>query len=125
MSTAVRQTVPHLPDPPRAATFDEIHFERQTFGDPGLQEEIIQLFLAQLEEARKAFAAPMTSTAWRFLTHTLKGAAASVGALRIAELAARWELSGTPLDGAARGMVLAQFEAEAGAFAAAVRRLHN
>lgn len=99
-----------------SAVFDDIHFARQTFGDPELQQEIIQLFLAQVNDARLAFASPMTTTAWRFLTHTLKGAAASVGAVRIAELAAEWELAGSPQDAKRRDAILSAFEAEAAAF---------
>ena len=63
----------------------------------------------------------MTTTSWRFLTHTLRGAAASVGALRLAGLAAAWEIEGSPQDAALRGSILAQFEAEADAFSVAVR----
>lgn len=61
-------------DPEDMVVFDEAHFLRQTFGDRGLQLEIIALFIAQIEDSRKALAAPMTTTAWRFMTHTLKGA---------------------------------------------------
>jgi HPt (histidine-containing phosphotransfer) domain-containing protein len=121
VSAVIRQSEALQPEPVRGATFDELHFARQTFGDPDLQQEIIQLFLAQVEDARRAFATPMTTTAWRFLTHTLKGAAASVGALRIAELASAWELAGSPQDLDRRRSILLQFEVEAAAFSAATR----
>jgi HPt (histidine-containing phosphotransfer) domain-containing protein len=118
---ALRHPALPLNPPASGTTFDHAHFHRQTFGDADLQREIIQLFLAQIEDARKTIRTPMTTTSWRFLTHTLRGAAASVGALRLAGLAAAWEIEGSPQDAALRGTILAQFEAEAAAFSVAVR----
>ncbi|MBK8769428.1 MAG: Hpt domain-containing protein [Rhizobiales bacterium] len=109
------------PELVQRVTFDEGHFARQTFGDADLQREIIQLFLGQVKDARNALSRPMTTTAWRFLTHTLKGAAASVGASRMAQMASEWELAGSPQDPALRDEILAAFEAEARAFGDAVR----
>lgn len=106
-------------DPEDMVVFDEAHFLRQTFGDRGLQLEIIALFIAQIEDSRKALAAPMTTTAWRFMTHTLKGAAAAVGAMRLAALAGQWEIVGSPQDAGARDTIVKSFEAESASFAAA------
>lgn len=125
VSTALRQPRPSPGQPASSAAFDHAHFARQTFGDADLQREIIHLFLAQIEDARKAFGTPMTTTSWRFLTHTLKGAAASVGAVRMAGLAAAWEIAGSPQDAATRQSVLAQFEAEAEAVVAAAQDYHG
>jgi HPt (histidine-containing phosphotransfer) domain-containing protein len=108
-------------EPAPGAVFDEMHFVRQTFGDPALQKEIAGLFLAQVNDAKQAFATPMTNAAWRFLTHTLKGAAASVGANRIAQLAAQWELAGSPQDPDTRKQIVDQFLAESAAFSASVQ----
>jgi HPt (histidine-containing phosphotransfer) domain-containing protein len=104
---------PALVDSP---VFDLAHFERQTFGDANLQREIIQLFLAQLNDAQKSLAVPMTSTSWRFLTHTLKGASSAVGALQLAEMAGQWELAGTPQSAAARDGLVQTFDAAMAAF---------
>jgi HPt (histidine-containing phosphotransfer) domain-containing protein len=101
--------------------FDTEHFSRQTFGDAGLQAEILQLFLVQIADNRKVLASPMTSTSWRFLTHTLKGAASAVGALRLAELSGQWETAGVPEDADARRALLDVFDREAEAFNAAVQ----
>lgn len=76
--------------------FDRVHFGHQTFGDDGLQRELIGLFLAQAEEAVHTMAAPVSATAWRFLTHTLKGAALAIGAARIAARADAWERAPAP-----------------------------
>jgi HPt (histidine-containing phosphotransfer) domain-containing protein len=108
-------------EPVPGAVFDETHFVHQTFGDPDLQKEILGLFIAQVNEAKQAFCRPMTTNAWRFLTHTLKGAAASVGANRIAQLAAQWELAGSPQDPEARRDIAEQFLAECSAFTEAAK----
>ncbi len=125
MPAVFQQQFAPQPEPVSRQVFDEDHFVRQTFGDHGLQVEIIQLFIAQVEDSRKALAAPMTTTAWRFMTHTLKGAAGAVGALRLADLAGGWELAGSPQDAATREAIVAQFEAETAAFTAAVRLYRN
>ncbi|NMD08820.1 MAG: Hpt domain-containing protein [Phyllobacteriaceae bacterium] len=125
MSAVSQQHFVSHPEPVTSLVFDEDHFARQTFGDFGLQQEIIALFLAQVDDARKALAAPMTTTAWRFMTHTLKGSAGAVGALRLAELAAGWELAGSPKDADMRLAILQQFESETAAFAAAARLYRN
>ena len=121
MSAVNRMLAEPQPERVERPTFDEGHFSRQTFGDPDLQREIVQLFLAQVNDARHAFSRPMTTTAWRFLTHTLKGAAASVGAARMADMASEWELAGSPQDPRLRQQIVAAFEAEADAFGTAVR----
>ena len=121
MSAASPERIVREADPAPAAVFDQVHFVRQTFGDPALQQEIVELFMAQVNDARRAFATPMTTTAWRFLTHTLKGAAASVGALRIAQLAGAWELAGSPQDAARRQAIVEEFNHEAEKFMAQSR----
>lgn len=91
-------------------SFDRAHFDRQTFGDRNLQREIIGLFLAQVADSRNTLIEPMTTSAWRYLTHTLKGAASAVGAVEFAKLAGDWELSGSPRDATARMNLVAAFD---------------
>lgn len=112
MAVSLRENFTAQPLLVDADIFDIEHFERQTFGDANLQREIMQLFMAQVEDTLKALATPMTSTSWRFLTHTLKGAAAAVGAIRLADIAGQWELQGTPKDGAARKAIMDLFNVE-------------
>jgi HPt (histidine-containing phosphotransfer) domain-containing protein len=102
------------------ASFDRDHFERQTFGDQGLQKEIIALFLAQIADSRVNLASPMTNSSWRFLTHTLKGAASAVGATQFAVLAAQWELAGSPREEEERLALVQVFDVELKAFSHAV-----
>jgi HPt (histidine-containing phosphotransfer) domain-containing protein len=123
VATAAKSVLPARPDAAAVPVFDIGHFERQTFGDAGLQQEILVLFKVQLDETGLTLATPMTATDWRFLAHTLKGAAAAVGAFRIAELAGTWEQHGAPRDAAARAHFLGQFEAERRAYAEAISGL--
>jgi HPt (histidine-containing phosphotransfer) domain-containing protein len=63
---------------------DAAHLSRYTAGDSALERELLRLFanqsqiyLAQLKEAR-------SDQAWREAAHCLKGAAAAIGASRVA-----------------------------------------
>ncbi len=98
-----------------AAVFDTVHFGRQTFGELALQQEILQLFLTQLDDTRHALAKPGSSSGWRFLTHTLRGAAAAIGAVDLTVLVDTWEQMAVPTD-AERDAVLSAFDAAVGRF---------
>lgn len=70
---------------------DMAHLARQTLGDPGLEEEVLRMFDTM---SQVYFGRIETSTGIDDLLrhlHTLKGAAAGVGASRIAALAAAAE----------------------------------
>jgi hypothetical protein len=69
---------------------DVAYLNRNTFGDLALRSEIIGLFRAQLDAVQKRLQLPMDDKSWTYLTHTLKGAAAAVGARQLAALADRW-----------------------------------
>jgi hypothetical protein len=102
---------------------DVAFLNRNTFGDKMLRKEIVGLFLAQLDSVKKNLATPIDATAWQFLTHTLKGAAAAVGACRIAALADVWSAMGVPQSQALRaayGLQLSSFVAD---FKSAVNQL--
>jgi hypothetical protein len=94
---------------------DRDHFDRQTFGDFGLQKELIALFLGQADEAVRQLALPVTGTAWRFLTHTLKGASSAIGAARFVSWACRWERTAAP-DGGTRKALAEELQRETAAF---------
>jgi HPt (histidine-containing phosphotransfer) domain-containing protein len=78
------------------AALDIKFLDVNTFGDKALRSEIIGLFLAQLDSAKRSLVAPVDETAWQFLSHTLKGAAAAVGARQIAALADDWDACQAP-----------------------------
>ena len=69
---------------------DADFLNRNTFGDAKLRTEIVGLFNAQLDGVVKNLMLPMDLKAWQFLTHTLKGAAAAVGAREIVALSEHW-----------------------------------
>lgn len=78
------------PRPPSDAVLDSAHLERQCLGDAALARELLVLFDRQCVR----LAPPMTSAdpgTAREAAHTLRGAAAAVGAVEIARLAARIE----------------------------------
>jgi HPt (histidine-containing phosphotransfer) domain-containing protein len=120
VSAVNRHPLDLQPQPAQLACFDREHFNNQTFGDPGLQREIIGLFLKQLDDAAASLSEPMTVAAWRYLAHTLKGAAAAVGAVSLAKLAAAWELEGVPREPDGRIACHALFVQEYSVFRLAV-----
>ncbi len=104
------------------AVFDTVHFGRQTFGEIALQQEILQLFLTQLDDTRRALAKPGSSSGWRFLTHTLRGAAAAIGAVDLTVLVDAWEQMEVPTD-ADRDAVLSAFDSAVDRFKAEAAKL--
>jgi HPt (histidine-containing phosphotransfer) domain-containing protein len=72
--------------------FDRDSFESSTMYDAGLQVEILSLFYAQLNAAKQKMSSGLlTQQENKFLGHTLRGAAAAVGALEIEHIAQCWE----------------------------------
>lgn len=81
-----------MPSPPLAPDDDPIDFEhlkRMTLGDAGLEQEVLAMFSAQSAKLLSTLAA-MPSDAGA-LAHTLKGSARAIGALAVADAAARLE----------------------------------
>jgi HPt (histidine-containing phosphotransfer) domain-containing protein len=102
---------------------DGDYLNRNTFGDYSLRNEIIGLFLAQLDGSKKLFGTTIDQTSWQFTAHTLKGAAAAVGARQIIVLAEEWERTPVPNNQAKRDYCLFQLENCIAAFKAAANRL--
>jgi HPt (histidine-containing phosphotransfer) domain-containing protein len=71
--------------------FDVAFFEHCTMGDKQLMAELIDLFKSQIEKTSTSLMEVTSEADWRFHTHTLKGAAAAVGAVEIETLASAWE----------------------------------
>ena len=92
---------------PDDGPIDFEHLSRITLGDPALECEVLEMFVAQSAKLldRIAGLPPEAGN----LTHTLKGSARAIGAFAVAEAASRLE--------AALG--------EAGGAAAALDRLHE
>ena len=77
--------------------FDREMFACNTMQDEILQKEILGLFFSQLATVRARLEqGPVSAEESKFLAHTLRGAAAAVGARKIETIAAKWEAkSGT------------------------------
>lgn len=105
-----------------AHALDLQHLNTNTFGDLLLRAEILALFSSQIDQSRSHMLAAASALDWRFLTHTLKGAASAVGAIEFAELAARWEKEGLPQPGDDRSGHLKSYDAAGVAYLEAVRK---
>ena len=81
-----------MPSPPLApddGPIDFEHLKRMTLDDAGLEQEVLAMFAAQSAQLMARLAAvPADAGA---LAHTLKGSARAIGALGVAEAAARLE----------------------------------
>ena len=104
-----------LHNAPNDTTFEGVildvnYLNHATFGDKALRAEILGLFRAQLDGLVKNILLPIDAPGWLFLTHTLRGAAASVGAQHIAHLAEQWGQMPPPQSGEARSAVVAQLK---------------
>ncbi|HMN36358.1 MAG TPA: Hpt domain-containing protein [Hyphomicrobium sp.] len=75
------------------APVDLKHLRRYTLGDPSLEREVLDLFLAQLPTTIAALGAARTQKDWKVAAHTLKGSGRAVGAWRIARIAEQAEHS--------------------------------
>lgn len=90
------------PAPQTAPVADPLVFDRArlaiyTFGSPDVEREVLQLFVGQVAVTLDQVLAAEQASDWTFMAHTLKGAAASVGALQIETLTRAWELTGLPI----------------------------
>jgi HPt (histidine-containing phosphotransfer) domain-containing protein len=72
-----------MPAPP----VDLEHLSRYTLGDRALEQEVLQLFAAELPVMLERLRSANTDRAWREAAHTIKGSARAVGAWKIAGLA--------------------------------------
>ncbi len=75
------------PKPQIRRPIDMEHLSRQTLGDPGLEEEVLRLFDQMSHTYYARLEVSTTVDELLRNLHTLKGAAAGVGAFALAELA--------------------------------------
>jgi len=108
------------PDP---AIFDRDHLRQYTSGEEALERELIGLFLGQLAPMRTQLDATASAQDWKFASHSLKGAARSIGAPQIAALAEKLESFGPGEAAQGRGEVLAELDEAMAVFAAEVEKL--
>lgn len=75
---------------------DREHLSRYTMDCEELEREIVGLFLTQLPSIMDLLKGAADEAGWRLATHTLKGSALAMGAVRIAEIAKQLELTTIP-----------------------------
>ena len=90
------------------------HLRRYTLGDPGLELEILGLFVEQLPITIGALEHATTDKEWGMAAHTLKGSARAVGAWPLAALAEDAERLTSNADTGTRAAILRRLEAAAG-----------
>ena len=78
-----------------AAPIDLGHLSRYTLGDQALEQEVLQLFAAEVPVILGRLQCADTDSAWREAAHTIKGSARAVGAWTVARLAEEAESLGT------------------------------
>ncbi len=73
------------------SAIDLKHLRRYTMGDRALEQEVLELFLAQLPKTIAALSGAVNDHEWRIAAHTIKGSGRAVGAWQIARLAEQAE----------------------------------
>jgi HPt (histidine-containing phosphotransfer) domain-containing protein len=88
------------------ATLDEVfdlsHLRRYTDNDLELERELLSLFRLQIRQYAEKLSVITEPEEWRIATHSIKGAARSMGARKIAGIAEMLELAG-PCSGTGEG----------------------
>ena len=92
-------------DATREEIFDLAHLRRYTDNDLALECELLTLFRLQIRQYADRLALITDPEEWRIATHSIKGAARSMGARRIAEVAEMLEVSG-PCGATAEGRAM-------------------
>lgn len=95
----------------QAGAIDFAHLRRFTAGNPELEAEILQLFLAQTPKTIMELGRASDLAAWRMAAHTLKGSARAVGAWRLARAAEAAERLDSMVDAAMRATMLDEVDA--------------
>ncbi len=107
-----------------SVALDATYLNRVTFGDKPLRTEIVGLFLSQVSGLVRNLNFAQDAKAWHFLTHTLKGAGAAVGAQHIVEIAKTWEGLKPPVEIDTRATLAAELKSAILAFEKAAAQLH-
>jgi HPt (histidine-containing phosphotransfer) domain-containing protein len=77
--------------PAGQAPIDFTHLSRYTLGDKALEQEVLQLFAAEVPVTLGRLCSADTDHAWQEAAHTIKGSARAVGAWKVASLAEKAE----------------------------------
>jgi HPt (histidine-containing phosphotransfer) domain-containing protein len=77
-----------------AKPVDLVYLSRQTMGDPGLEAEVLRIFLTQARVCLEAWKQALNDAARKEAAHALKGSARAIGAFALADHAAAAEIAG-------------------------------
>jgi chemotaxis protein histidine kinase CheA len=105
-----------------AEVFDRTLLNEYSMQNQELAAEILELFLIQLPHMLEALETAASQTEWNFATHTLKGSAAAIGALRLQKLVAELEAMSFPGDANVRLLRLQAVQAAASDLRQAARQ---
>lgn len=123
---AIDMDAPAKPNPRRAidaAVLDLDHLGRYTMGDRALERELLGLFLGQTRQYANRLALIDDPRDWKLATHSIKGAARSIGAGRLAACAQSLEDLDLFGDAARRRMLTAALLSELAACEQAIAGL--
>lgn len=73
---------------------DLVHLSRLTMGDRNLELDLLKMFAAQISQYQDTLKACVNSAEVKRAAHTIKGAARSIGAFRLSEIAQEAEDTG-------------------------------
>ncbi|HLF22149.1 MAG TPA: Hpt domain-containing protein [Aestuariivirga sp.] len=96
------------------AALDRECLSHYTMGNEELAAEVVGLFLVQMPSILAMLRSATSPADWKFATHTLKGSAGAVGAMRITRIAAALEMLDIA-DSEARQPLVAALDAEVAA----------
>ncbi len=105
--------------------FDRAHLAHYTMNAAELEREIVGLFLMQLPATLEMIESAETAAEWKLATHTLKGAAASIGAKRLQLLAVGLEAMPIHVDVNVKAMRLRALRAAAAEFRQTVQVIYR
>jgi len=73
---------------------DLVHLSRLTMGDRNLELDLLKMFSAQINQYQESLKACNDAVQTKRAVHTIKGAARSIGAMRLSEIAESAEETG-------------------------------
>lgn len=104
---------------------DRDHLARYTMDNPALEREIIELFLQQLPVTLAALKSAQSSGDWKLATHTMKGSAAAIGAIRVNAIAAELELHKFDVNAEIKSKLIGELEAAIAQFKKMAVRIYR
>lgn len=109
---------------PDSPVFDRAHLAHYTMNSADLEREIVALFLQQLPLTIDSIERAATEAEWKLATHTLKGAAAAIGAWRIRAMAIDLERFAPDGDANVKSLRLQSLAAAVAEFRDTVRQIY-